>query len=88
MLICSTTDKCSNTEWAQKYVHRDIYLFVIRSKDDSANALEGPRFSLHANGTLEIYSVKEEDDGDYTCVTENSEGKLAITAVLEVKGEI
>ncbi|XP_027002562.2 neural cell adhesion molecule L1-like protein isoform X7 [Tachysurus fulvidraco] len=58
---------------------------IIWSKDDSANALEGPRFSLHANGTLEIYSVKEEDDGDYTCVTENSEGKLAITAVLEVK---
>ncbi|KAK3557195.1 hypothetical protein QTP70_024676 [Hemibagrus guttatus] len=58
---------------------------IIWSKDDSANALEGTRFSLHANGSLEIHSVNEEDDGEYTCVTENSEGKLAITAMLEVK---
>lgn len=64
------------------------YLFAFRSKDDSANAVEGERFFLHANGSLEIHNVKREDDGEYTCVTENSEGKLAITAVLEVKGEI
>lgn len=65
-----------------------IYFFVFRSKDDNANALEGSRFFIHANGSLEIHSVKGEDDGEYTCVTENSEGKLAITAKLEVKGEI
>ncbi|MCI4375169.1 hypothetical protein PGIGA_G00106150 [Pangasianodon gigas] len=58
---------------------------IIWSKDDSANAIEGARFSIHANGSLEIHSVKGEDDGEYTCVTENSEGKLAITASLEVK---
>ncbi|KAF4078934.1 hypothetical protein AMELA_G00187350 [Ameiurus melas] len=58
---------------------------IIWSKDDSANALEGSRFFIHANGSLEIYSVKGEDDGEYTCVTKNSEGKLAITAMLEVK---
>lgn len=65
-----------------------MFMFVFRSKDDSANALEGTRFSIHANGSLEIHSVNEEDDGEYTCVTENSEGKLAITAMLEVKGKI
>lgn len=65
-----------------------VCLFVFRSKDDSANAVEGERFSIHVNGSLEIHSLKMEDDGVYTCVTENSEGKLAITAVLEVKGEI
>lgn len=64
------------------------YLFVLRSKDDSADAVEGERFSIHENGSLDIHSVKAEDDGEYTCVTENSEGKLAITATLEVKGEI
>lgn len=65
-----------------------ICLFVFRSKDDTANAIEGARFSIHANGSLEIHSVKGEDDGEYTCVTKNSEGKSAITAMLEVKGEI
>ncbi|XP_053085306.1 neural cell adhesion molecule L1-like protein isoform X2 [Pangasianodon hypophthalmus] len=58
---------------------------IIWSKDDSADAIEGARFSIHANGSLEIHSVKGEDDGEYTCVTENTEGKLAITALLEVK---
>lgn len=64
------------------------YLPVFRSKDDSANAVEGARFSIYTNGSLEIDSVEGEDDGEYTCVTENSEGKLAITAMLKVKGEI
>ncbi|KAI5619498.1 neural cell adhesion molecule L1-like protein isoform X4, partial [Silurus asotus] len=58
---------------------------IVWSKDDSANAIEGERFTLHANGSLEIHNVTREDDGEYTCVTENSEGKLAITAILEVK---
>lgn len=62
--------------------------FVLRSKDVSANAVEGSRFLIHTNGSLEIHSLKGEDDGEYTCITENSEGKLAITAMLEVKGEI
>ncbi|XP_060775247.1 neural cell adhesion molecule L1-like protein isoform X2 [Neoarius graeffei] len=58
---------------------------IIWSKDDSANALEGARFSIHTNGSLEIHNVKGEDYGEYTCVTKNSEGKSAITAMLEVK---
>ncbi|XP_046703042.1 neural cell adhesion molecule L1-like protein isoform X2 [Silurus meridionalis] len=58
---------------------------IVWSKDDSANAIEGERFTIHANGSLEIHNVTGEDDGEYTCVTENSEGKLAITAILEVK---
>ncbi|TSM36162.1 Neural cell adhesion molecule L1-like protein [Bagarius yarrelli] len=58
---------------------------IIWSKDDSANALDGARFSIHENGSLEIHTVAKEDDGEYTCITENSEGKLAVTAMLDVK---
>ncbi|XP_066519183.1 neural cell adhesion molecule L1-like protein isoform X2 [Hoplias malabaricus] len=55
------------------------------SKVDSAQAVEGSRFSVHENGSLEIHSVMQEDDGEYSCFTQNSEGKSAINAVLEVK---
>ncbi|KAM9483353.1 neural cell adhesion molecule L1-like protein isoform 2-T4 [Clarias gariepinus] len=58
---------------------------IIWSKNNSANSIEGERFSIHPNGSLEIHSVKAEDDGNYTCVTENSEGNLKITAMLKVK---
>uniref|UniRef100_A0A8B9J9D2 Cell adhesion molecule L1-like b n=1 Tax=Astyanax mexicanus TaxID=7994 RepID=A0A8B9J9D2_ASTMX len=50
-----------------------------------ASAVEGPRFSVYKNGSLEIHSVEREDEGEYSCFTENTEGKSAISAVLEVK---
>uniref|UniRef100_A0A8B9HED8 Cell adhesion molecule L1-like b n=1 Tax=Astyanax mexicanus TaxID=7994 RepID=A0A8B9HED8_ASTMX len=60
---------------------------ITWSKVDSASAVEGPRFSVYKNGSLEIHSVEREDEGEYSCFTENTEGKSAISAVLEVKGE-
>uniref|UniRef100_A0A6Q2WQ88 Neural cell adhesion molecule L1-like protein n=1 Tax=Esox lucius TaxID=8010 RepID=A0A6Q2WQ88_ESOLU len=48
-------------------------------------SVEGPRFTVHENGSLEIHNAEKEDVGQYTCDTENTEGKSAITAVLEVK---
>ncbi|XP_049335405.1 neural cell adhesion molecule L1-like protein isoform X4 [Astyanax mexicanus] len=58
---------------------------ITWSKVDSASAVEGPRFSVYKNGSLEIHSVEREDEGEYSCFTENTEGKSAISAVLEVK---
>lgn len=49
--------------------------------------MEGPRFTVHDNGTLEIYSVQTEDAGQYTCLAKNTEGTAAIDATLYVKGE-
>ncbi|KAM4613831.1 neural cell adhesion molecule L1-like protein isoform 1-T1 [Polymixia lowei] len=58
---------------------------ITWSKDDSSGSVEGPRFSVHMNGSLEIYSVEKQDMGQYTCITKNSEGTSAIDAMLYVK---
>ncbi|KAF7654618.1 hypothetical protein LDENG_00067150, partial [Lucifuga dentata] len=55
------------------------------SKDDSSGSVEGPRFNVHDNGSLEIYSVEKDDAGQYTCYAKNTEGTSAIDATLYVK---
>lgn len=63
-------------------------LFVVfRSKDDTSDSVDGPRFSVHDNGTLEIYRAEKEDAGPYTCFAKNTEGSSAINAMLSVKGK-
>lgn len=57
-----------------------------RNKEDSTGSVAGPRFTVHQNGSLEIYNVEKEDMGQYTCYTKNTEGTSAITALLDVKG--
>uniref|UniRef100_A0A671SGI4 Neural cell adhesion molecule L1-like protein n=1 Tax=Sinocyclocheilus anshuiensis TaxID=1608454 RepID=A0A671SGI4_9TELE len=42
-------------------------------------------FSVHKNGSLEIHNVMKEDMGEYSCFAQNTEGKVAIAATLEVK---
>ncbi len=64
-----------------------VGLWLHRSKADSANAVEGERFSLHKNGSLEIHNVMKEDMGEYSCFAQNTEGKVAIATTLEVKGK-
>uniref|UniRef100_A0A8C7S6T2 Cell adhesion molecule L1-like b n=1 Tax=Oncorhynchus mykiss TaxID=8022 RepID=A0A8C7S6T2_ONCMY len=54
------------------------------SAEDSTGSLEGPRFTVHQNGSLEIYNVEKEDMGQYTCYTKNTEGTSAITALLDI----
>lgn len=63
------------------------YLYFYRSKDDTSDSVEGPRFSVHDNGTLEIYSAEKEDSGPYTCFAKNTEGSSAINVMLSVKGK-
>ncbi|XP_041819085.1 neural cell adhesion molecule L1-like protein [Chelmon rostratus] len=58
---------------------------IIWSKDDSSESVEGPRFTLHDNGSLEIYSVEKDDAGQYTCLAKNIEGSSAINAMLYVR---
>uniref|UniRef100_A0A672NUE6 Neural cell adhesion molecule L1-like protein n=1 Tax=Sinocyclocheilus grahami TaxID=75366 RepID=A0A672NUE6_SINGR len=47
--------------------------------------VEGERFSVHKNGSLEIHNIMKEDMGEYSCFAQNTEGKVAIAATLEVK---
>ncbi|KAL4655901.1 neural cell adhesion molecule L1-like protein [Arapaima gigas] len=58
---------------------------IMWTKDDTETSVEGERFSVHDNGSLEIHSVQKEDMGQYTCFTTNVEGKSAITAILDIK---
>ncbi|KAM4587985.1 neural cell adhesion molecule L1-like protein isoform 2-T8 [Odontesthes bonariensis] len=58
---------------------------ITWSKDDSPESVEGPRFMVHDNGSLEIYSVEKGDTGQYTCLAKNTEGSSAIDAMLYVK---
>lgn len=67
-------------------VRRELILPLLRSKDDTSDSVEGPRFSVHDNGTLEIYSAEREDSGPYTCFAKNTEGSSAINVMLSVKG--
>ena len=72
------------------FLHLDNFSFILllmrRSKEDSADFVEGPRFHLHENGSLEISAVEEEDMGEFSCIAKNVEGLSAITAILEIKG--
>uniref|UniRef100_A0A673G9A4 Neural cell adhesion molecule L1-like protein n=1 Tax=Sinocyclocheilus rhinocerous TaxID=307959 RepID=A0A673G9A4_9TELE len=60
-------------------------VFSSPASTDSANAVEGERFSVHKNGSLEIHNIMKEDMGEYSCFAQNTEGKVAIAATLEVK---
>nr|XP_033782422.1 neural cell adhesion molecule L1-like protein [Geotrypetes seraphini]XP_033782423.1 neural cell adhesion molecule L1-like protein [Geotrypetes seraphini] len=53
-------------------------------KEDSTDPLQGVRFSIHDNGTLEIKEPDQEDSGSYTCWVTNQLNKAAITAHLMV----
>ncbi|XP_061583926.1 neural cell adhesion molecule L1-like protein isoform X3 [Cololabis saira] len=58
---------------------------ITWSKDESSTSVEGTRFTVHDNGSLEIYSVERGDMGQYTCLAKNTEGSSAIDATLYVK---
>ncbi|XP_026205923.1 neural cell adhesion molecule L1-like protein isoform X4 [Anabas testudineus] len=58
---------------------------ITWSREDSTESVEGPRFTVHDNGTLEIYRVEKDDTGQYTCLAKNTEGTSAIDSMLYVK---
>uniref|UniRef100_A0A8C8VIM3 Cell adhesion molecule L1 like n=1 Tax=Pelusios castaneus TaxID=367368 RepID=A0A8C8VIM3_9SAUR len=58
---------------------------AIISWDDSTESLEGQRYTVYENGTLEIKETKKEDSGSYTCWVTNPVGKSAITANLGIR---
>uniref|UniRef100_A0A4W3IWW4 Neural cell adhesion molecule L1-like protein n=1 Tax=Callorhinchus milii TaxID=7868 RepID=A0A4W3IWW4_CALMI len=58
---------------------------VFWLKEDMETALEGPRYKVHENGTLEIVDVWTEDAGFYTCWATNSLGNDTTSGMLEVR---
>lgn len=45
------------------------------------------RFEIRGDNSLHLMRVRAEDEGTYTCVTENSVGKTEASAVLQVHGK-
>ncbi|ELW67542.1 Neural cell adhesion molecule L1-like protein [Tupaia chinensis] len=58
---------------------------VSWQKVDEAKPLEGRRYHIHGNGTLQINRTTEEDAGSYSCWVENAIGKTAVTANLDIR---
>lgn len=58
---------------------------ITWSKVDSPESVEGPRFAVHDNGSLEIDGAEKDDAGQFTCVAKNTEGSSAVDATLYVK---
>ncbi|XP_069875079.1 neural cell adhesion molecule L1-like protein isoform X1 [Dipodomys merriami] len=52
---------------------------------DAAKPLEGRRYHVFENGTLQIRKATEEDAGSYSCWVENAIGKTAVTANLDIR---
>ncbi|KAF7659163.1 hypothetical protein LDENG_00002490 [Lucifuga dentata] len=55
------------------------------ANDENPETIEGERFFVLPNGSLQIISAEKEDSGEYVCRAVNTEGKSAVTAVLDVK---
>uniref|UniRef100_A0A8D0D4A7 Neural cell adhesion molecule L1 n=1 Tax=Sander lucioperca TaxID=283035 RepID=A0A8D0D4A7_SANLU len=60
-------------------------IMIMSKYYDSSESVEGPRLTIHDNGSLEIYSVEKDDTGQYTCLAKNTEGSSAVDAMLYVK---
>uniref|UniRef100_A0AAR2KCC2 Neural cell adhesion molecule L1-like protein n=1 Tax=Pygocentrus nattereri TaxID=42514 RepID=A0AAR2KCC2_PYGNA len=81
-----TEDGVQYSAVEEKGVIMHCRVFIQSSSQTSRDPVEGSRFSVHENGSLEIHGVEREDEGEYSCFVQNTEGKSAITATLEVKG--
>uniref|UniRef100_A0A8C7AEN9 Neural cell adhesion molecule L1-like protein n=1 Tax=Neovison vison TaxID=452646 RepID=A0A8C7AEN9_NEOVI len=58
---------------------------VSWQKVEEAKPLEGRRYHVHENGTLQINNTTEDDAGSYSCWVENAKGKTAVTANLDIR---
>lgn len=63
-------------------------IFSLRFRGATQETIEGGRFSPLQNGSLQIVGVEKEDGGKYVCVALNTEGKSAVSAMLDVKGTL
>ncbi|KAM4650624.1 neural cell adhesion molecule L1-like protein isoform 2-T5 [Discoglossus pictus] len=55
---------------------------VYWNREESVTQLQGDRYNMYENGTLEILNTEAEDAGNYMCWVTNTQGKTALTAEL------
>ncbi|XP_031422810.1 cell adhesion molecule L1-like a isoform X2 [Clupea harengus] len=58
---------------------------VVWTSGETGETVGGGRFSVLADGSLQLQRVAKEDTGQYTCQASNSEGETFITSKLEIK---
>ncbi|KAM9410196.1 neural cell adhesion molecule L1-like protein isoform 2-T2 [Pholidichthys leucotaenia] len=89
MILTNEGEEYSAVEGQGTMLHCKVFSSppsaITWSKDDSSESVVGPRFTVHDNGSLEIYNVDKGDTGQYTCLARNTEGSSAIDASLYVK---
>uniref|UniRef100_A0A671LGY0 Neural cell adhesion molecule L1 n=1 Tax=Sinocyclocheilus anshuiensis TaxID=1608454 RepID=A0A671LGY0_9TELE len=54
-------------------------------REDPEGSLDGERYSLLKNGSLQIHKVEMEDMGQYKCLANSSEGTMSLTTELFIK---
>lgn len=86
-VLCVVDYRDTRAHTRHGHLRMTLLLWLYRSQADSANAVEGERFLVHKNGSLEIHHATKEDMGEYSCFAQNTEGKVAISSTLEVKGK-
>lgn len=59
----------------------------VRRRTQPLDCLSTCRFEIHNGNILRLFHVKEEDEGMYTCTSENSVGKTEAFAMLQVHGK-
>uniref|UniRef100_A0A8C4IP73 Neural cell adhesion molecule L1-like protein n=1 Tax=Dicentrarchus labrax TaxID=13489 RepID=A0A8C4IP73_DICLA len=62
-----------------------VKTFSPRAKDETPVTTEGGRFAILQDRSFQIIRAEKNDSGNYVCVASNTEGKSAVTAVLDVK---
>ncbi|XP_020834928.1 neural cell adhesion molecule L1-like protein isoform X1 [Phascolarctos cinereus] len=58
---------------------------ITWQKPSKVERLEGPHYTTHQNGTLEIKDTTKEDAGPYTCWVKSPRGEVAVTAHLSIR---
>lgn len=60
---------------------------VSWARAETLEDVEGERFLVLTNKSLQIISAEKDDSGEYACIASNSEGKSTIIARLDVKDQ-
>uniref|UniRef100_A0A8C0FZE5 Neural cell adhesion molecule L1-like protein n=1 Tax=Chelonoidis abingdonii TaxID=106734 RepID=A0A8C0FZE5_CHEAB len=89
LVLTSNSEDYATVVGSNAFLHCQVFAsppaVISWMRDDSTRPLEGLRYTVYENGTLEIRETKKEDSGSYTCWVTNVRGKRAITANLGIR---
>ncbi|XP_043407506.1 neural cell adhesion molecule L1-like protein isoform X5 [Chelonia mydas] len=89
LVLTSDSEDYATVVGFNAFLHCQVFAsppaVITWMRDDSTMPLEGLRYTVYENGTLEIRETKKEDSGSYTCWVTNLVGKSAITANLGIR---